>query len=181
MCAVAGCASAHALGPPHPLSLQDQGATVIPHQPSILQTAVPGAADRRLLRLMSDFNYRYSTACTVAGAAPPVMVHAMSNAGFVAFGTMLHLVGLLQQAEPGELAGRLDSGMGVAALGGAPAGSGLGGRGGAGWHHFLEDPPALAVLSAFRQVLNNTQGIVIVSGKTSCCCCCWHGALPLAV
>ena len=168
--------------PSLPLPLQDQGATVIPHQPSILQTAVPGAADRRLLRLMSDFTYRYSTACTVAGAAPPVMVHAMSNAGFVAFGTMLHLVGLLRQAEqqPGELAGGLDSGMGAAALdGGGPAGSGLGGRGGAGWHHFLEDPPALAVLSAFRQVLNNTQGIVIDSGKP--CACCWQGALSLAL
>lgn len=44
-----------------------------------------------------------------------------------------------------------------------------GGRGGRGVHPFVRDPPSLAVLSAFRQVLKNTQGIVIDSGKGWSC------------
>lgn len=36
--------------------------------------------------------------------------------------------------------------------------------GGDAEHPFATDPPAMAVLSAFRQVLRNTQGIIIDSG-----------------
>lgn len=39
------------------------------------------AADRRLLRFMKDFTWQYSSLCTVRGETPPVLVHAMSNAG----------------------------------------------------------------------------------------------------
>ncbi len=44
------------------------------------------------IRCLQDVTYRYSSLCTVLGDTPPVLVHAMSNAGFIAYGTMLHLV-----------------------------------------------------------------------------------------
>lgn len=104
------------------------GAQVITHQPNVLQTALPAAADRALLRAMKasrarwaaaclqglgaaracsaataaagaspegaphaihtlqHITYAYSSICTVRGEAPPVLVHAMSNAGFIAYG-----------------------------------------------------------------------------------------------
>lgn len=172
-----------------PTRLQDLGAQVILHQPSILQTALPGLADPALLRLMRDFTYRYSNLCTVRGEAPPVLVHAMSNAGFVAYGTMLHLTSLLKQVRPAALspapggtAASLEfnpaawsaGGGGMTARSYGLWGGEGGGRGapvarrgadGEELHRFVSDPRAMAVLSAFRQVLFNTQGIILDSGK----------------
>ncbi|KAL4419348.1 hypothetical protein ABPG77_001575 [Micractinium sp. CCAP 211/92] len=178
---------------------QDLGAQVIAHQPSILQTALPDVADRALLRFMRDVTYRYSSLCTVLGDTPPVLVHAMSNAGFIAYGTMLHLVSLLRaQARPppqpltpaegggGDLefdpAAWRAAGVGprlTASRKPAPADGSFGlwgdrrlwrgggsGRRDGGLHPFVRDPASLAVLSAFRQVLKNTQGIVIDSAPS---------------
>ena len=41
------------------------------------QTAMPSAQDKALLRFMKDFNYLYSSLCTVRGDTPPVLVHTM--------------------------------------------------------------------------------------------------------
>ena len=65
-------------------------------------------------------------------------------------------------------------GVGEGAHGGAMAGGwgwgrrrgGGGGGGGGGRHAVLSDPPSMAVLSAFRQVLRNTQGVVIDSAPS---------------
>lgn len=187
---------------------QDLGAQVIPHQPTMLQTALPAVADKALLRFMRDFNKSYSLLCSLRGETPPVLVHAMSNAGFIAYGTMLHLVSLLHAQGPlpsgpftpseGGVGGGLEFNPAAwRALGGGPrltAASapameppsarsfGLWGEGGR-WstvcsgaksvtggetrvHPFLRDPAALAVLSAFRQVVKNTQGIVLDSAPS---------------
>ena len=138
---------------------------------------------------MRDFTYRYSNLCTVRGEAPPVLVHAMSNAGFVAYGTMLHLTSLLKQVRPAALspapggtAASLEfnpaawsaGGGGMTARSYGLWGGEGGGRGapvarrgadGEELHRFVSDPRAMAVLSAFRQVLFNTQGIILDSGK----------------
>lgn len=41
----------------------------------------------------------------------------------------------------------------------------MGDDGGGEQHPFATDPTAMAVLSAFRQVLHNTQGIIVDSGE----------------
>lgn len=165
---------------PTPLNRRSQslGAQVLLHQPGILQTAAPRVADRALLAVMRDVSHRYSSLCTVRGTAPPVLVHAMSNAGFVAFGTMLHLASLLSQARPAALspapggtAASLEADPAVYRLhSGGSDGAGLAVRRGPGGgeagevHGLLADSASLAALSAFRQVLGNTQGIVLDSG-----------------
>lgn len=35
---------------------------------------------------LQHITYTYSSICTVRGEAPPVLVHTMSNAGFIAYG-----------------------------------------------------------------------------------------------
>lgn len=175
---------------------QDLGAQVIPHQPSILQTAMPSAQDKALLRFMKDFNYLYSSLCTVRGDTPPVLVHTMSNAGFIAFGTMLHLVSLLSSpiaapAASGESPRLVFDPTQMAAAGGLTArsyglwgGEGRGRRrmaGGDGEHPFATDPPAMAVLSAFRQVLRNTQGIIIDSAPSQATPSIWSKGFLSAV
>ncbi|PSC72029.1 transmembrane 53 [Micractinium conductrix] len=195
---------------------QDLGAQVISHQPSIMETAYPAAADRAILNFMKDFNYRYSVLCSMRGEAPPVLVHAMSNAGFIAYGTMLHLASLLR---PQPLAPPLTPAAGAGAGGtfefdpsawraagsgarltaspaspadrsyrlwGASASASASASGGEAGPHkrqhpLLWDPSSLAVLSAFRQVLRNTQGIVVDSAPSQATVNVWSLGLLSAV
>lgn len=174
------------------MNLQGLGAQVFQHQPSILQTALPGVADRALLRLMSDISSRYSTLRATSGEAPPVLVHAMSNAGFVAFGTMLHLTSLanpaaLPRGAPGSPAASLKPQL-QTDWKSAPGAGGGAGPSQDGWQagsprqaatRSGEDGESSGglcvsgsgsqgdVLSGFKQVLHHTQGIVLDSGKQS--------------
>ncbi|KAL4521015.1 hypothetical protein Ndes2437A_g04962 [Nannochloris sp. 'desiccata'] len=73
---------------------QDQGAHVAIIQPSMLQTAVPYAAHRGALNCFDTL----STYPEWAHGDGPVVVQCMSNAGWLAFGTILHLTSLAAAA-----------------------------------------------------------------------------------
>jgi len=92
---------------------QDQGANVAIIQPSMLQTAVPSAAHRGALNFFDTF----STNPEWTHGDGPVIVQCMSNAGWLAFGTILHLTSLAAtptQQDPSStspLTGRLKSAL----------------------------------------------------------------------
>jgi hypothetical protein len=172
---------------------------VILHQPTILQTAWPAVADAALLRFMRSATAEYSHLCTAGSPAPPVMVHAMSNAGFVAYGTILHLVSQLQTVRshasstvpPSTAANDAPSWAASAVSGNTErkpeAAGGIGGRWGDGTtvasqiegttqqdapaareeqpQHSVSDPAAQEVLLDFNQLVANTRGISLDSGK----------------
>ncbi|KAI3431345.1 hypothetical protein D9Q98_004403 [Chlorella vulgaris] len=182
------------------------GAQVFQHQPSILQTALPGVADRALLRLMSDISSRYSTLRATSGEAPPVLVHAMSNAGFVAFGTMLHLTSLanpaaLPRGAPGSPAASLKPQL-QTDWKSAPGAGGGAGPSQDGWQagsprqaatRSGEDGESSGglcvsgsgsqgdVLSGFKQVLHHTQGIVLDSAPSQATAHIWSRGVLAAV
>jgi len=66
-------------------------AVVLPLQPTLLQTAAPGLADADALRYATDLEAAAAAQASASTAAPPVLVHVMSNAGWLAFGALLHL------------------------------------------------------------------------------------------
>ena len=82
------------------------GAYPVGIRPTILQTAIPSLADSALLRFMGDVNRYYGSHCLTHGRVSPVLVHTFSNAGFLAFGTMLHLASLLDTGAPWSQGGQ---------------------------------------------------------------------------